>query len=430
MGAIMKKVYVGILICLVIVSAGCGKKYMQETDDTDWEQGTVQNITDAQSCYVNNKVADDGYGYYFTDGTKGKYYRIYYYDAGCEQAVPLCSKVNCSHKGEDCDAYYTADQCYNGYIWYQNGHLFRLEYDTKTGDMKLIYFDKDGSNEKSAGVLWNGENVVMNKVSDYEKNMILHKGYIYYCYETDMQEETTVYRLKIDGSGEKEQIGIVEKPEIEVKNQTIAVRNNQNRVYITVDYSVKDTAQHYMELYEYRLENGGFSRKMTEQAELDYAYQYDESGEHIIGVTGEGYRAVDLRNIAFDDDGNMYVYQSITGKVLKCNIDTGENVQIYQDDGYGIIECAGDCLYLNQKDTGSFDKQYKITVIDLSGNYIKQIDCQTAANSYPSGKNDIFMKKRVSSEQRVNSEGKNIMVEYLLYDMTTGESKVILEGTA
>ena len=111
--------------------------------------------------------------------------------------------------------------------------------------MKLIYFDKDGSNEKSAGVLWNGENVVMNKVSDYEKNMILHKGYIYYCYETDMQEETTVYRLKIDGSGEKEQIGIVEKPEIEVKNQTIAVRNNQNRVYITVDYSVKDTAQHY-----------------------------------------------------------------------------------------------------------------------------------------------------------------------------------------
>jgi len=215
-----------------------------------------------------------------------------------------------------------------------------------------------------------------------------------------------------------------------VKNQTIAVRNNQNRVYITVDYSVKDTAQHYMELYEYRLENGGFSRKMTEQAELDYAYQYDESGEHIIGVTGEGYGAVDLRNIAFDDDGNMYVYQSITGKVLKCNIDTGENVKIYQDDGYGIIECAGDCLYLNQKDTGSFDKQYKITVIDLSGNYIKQIDCQTAANSYPSGKNDIFMKKRVSSEQRVNSEGKNIMVEYLLYDMTTGESKVILEGTA
>ena len=74
-----------------------------------------------------------------------------------------------------------------------------LIYDTKTGDMKLIYFDKDGSNEKSAGVLWNGENVVMNKVSDYEKNMILHKGYIYYCYETDMQEETTVYRLKIDG---------------------------------------------------------------------------------------------------------------------------------------------------------------------------------------------------------------------------------------
>lgn len=105
-------------------------------------------------------------------------------------------------------------------------------------------------------------------------------------------------------------------------------------------------------------------------------------------------------------------------------------MKIYQDDGYGIIECAGDCLYLNQKDTGSFDKQYKITVIDLSGNYIKQIDCQTAANSYPSGKNDIFMKKRVSSEQRVNSEGKNIMVEYLLYDMTTGESKVILEGTA
>ena len=50
MGAIMKKVYVGILICLVIVivSAGCGKKYMQEADDTDWEQGTVQNITDAQ----------------------------------------------------------------------------------------------------------------------------------------------------------------------------------------------------------------------------------------------------------------------------------------------------------------------------------------------------------------------------------------------
>ena len=33
----MKKVYVGILICLVIVivSAGCGKKYMQEADDTD-----------------------------------------------------------------------------------------------------------------------------------------------------------------------------------------------------------------------------------------------------------------------------------------------------------------------------------------------------------------------------------------------------------
>ena len=59
-------------------------------------------------------MADDGYGYYFTGGTKGKYYRIYYYDAGCEQAVPLCSKVNCSHKGEDCDAYYTADSAITG----------------------------------------------------------------------------------------------------------------------------------------------------------------------------------------------------------------------------------------------------------------------------------------------------------------------------
>ena len=63
MGAIMKKVYVGILICLVIVivSAGCGKKYMQEADGTDWEQGTVQNITDAQSFYVNKNLSYDGY---------------------------------------------------------------------------------------------------------------------------------------------------------------------------------------------------------------------------------------------------------------------------------------------------------------------------------------------------------------------------------
>ena len=46
--------------------------------------------------------------------------------------------------------------------------------------------------------------------------MILHKGiYLLLAMKLDMQEETTVYRLKIDGSGEKEQIGIVEKPEIE-----------------------------------------------------------------------------------------------------------------------------------------------------------------------------------------------------------------------
>ena len=51
MGAIMKKVYVGILICLVIVivSAGCGKKYMQEADDTDWVAG---NGTKYYRCTV------------------------------------------------------------------------------------------------------------------------------------------------------------------------------------------------------------------------------------------------------------------------------------------------------------------------------------------------------------------------------------------
>lgn len=420
----MKKICIGMIVCLLSVCMGCGKSYKQEQS----VENNTQYITSAQSYYVNNKVADDGYGYYFTDGIKDKYYRIYYYDDGCEQAVPLCSKVNCDHKSQECDSYYTADQCYNGYIWYHNDRLFRLERDVQTGDVKLISFNKDGSNEKSEGVLWNGENITINRLSDYEKNIILHKGYIYYCYSLDVQENVTVYRLEIGGTGKKEQIGTTKKTDFEVQNRHIAVYNNDDYIYITADYSVKGSSEHLMELHEYDIKNGGFALKMSEFGELDYAYKYDENGENILGVTGTGFEAIDLRNITFDNNRNMYIYKSITGEVFKINLNTDETELIYQDDGYGIITYDGTYLYLNQKDTGSFSKEFKINVIDLSGNYIKQIDCGKAANSYPGGNDYIFMKKRVNSENIINSEGKNVTVQYLLYNLETGESKVIFEG--
>lgn len=379
-----------------------------------------RDITDAQNYYSECNIADDGVGYYFTDprvdgSTVG--YVLFYYDKNVGQAVPLCSKINCNHSDQSCDAYFTKEECMDGFIWYQNHSLFRIEKDNDTGNVYLVSFNRDGSNPVRGNILWNGDNVRYSEFKTiYFRSMVMHKGYLYYTYQLDVNDDVSVYRVNIDGNGERELLGTIPNSNDIKSVGEIHLSNDNENVYFSVECSLNNTDELAMVLCQYNINSGDFNTVMQEKGTKDYQLLKDDSGK-VVGTTGNGWSGnLDIMDLAFDNDHNMYAYKGVTGEVFKYNLQTKELKKIYQTEGSGNLVFYQEHLYLsNYNNTDA-----KITEIDTDGKLVREIDPGTCYNYF--GDSDAMISKKQKRQGNV------LVDDYYVYDKNTSEWKMILEN--
>lgn len=137
----MKKIISIVIAICILLCIGCGRNYEEDLNQENKQNNIVyketEYVTDAQNYYSECTFADDGVGYYFTvqkmDG-----YELFYYADNMSEAVPLCSKVNCTHTDQTCDAIFTEMECMEGFIWYENNSLFHIKQDKDTKNVYLI----------------------------------------------------------------------------------------------------------------------------------------------------------------------------------------------------------------------------------------------------------------------------------------------------
>lgn len=156
----------------------------QENSHEDWNQNY---ITYSYNLFVTE--AENGY-YFMAENY------LYYMDFDMETPVLLCSKVNCTHDGEECNAYLYQESI--SQIIYYEGAVYAFE--TITGlTEELVKISADGETRE---VLLEVDNRDVN-------NVLIHRGKMYYIqnvgdasaiasYDLDSGEQEIVYQGEND----------------------------------------------------------------------------------------------------------------------------------------------------------------------------------------------------------------------------------------
>ena len=107
----MKKVVLSAIFFMMAMLAACTKYQINEeqSDNNNPFPDYVYNQEKEQGVYGQSDmaIAENGY-YYVIDNV------LYFYNINSDVNMPLCSKVNCNHDGETCDAYVSGINTENG----------------------------------------------------------------------------------------------------------------------------------------------------------------------------------------------------------------------------------------------------------------------------------------------------------------------------
>ncbi len=149
------RIFVSMFICLLLIIplASC-KSYAEYGDDWDYEYSDYKFDSEKSQFYMaeNTAAAENGY-YYISNAPVNdvNYDFIYFYDMKNQTSLPLCSKLNCEHGDENCDAYISENKCVENNIWYYKGRLYMIE---RTGEKDLLVsYDKNGRDKKTQAEL-------------------------------------------------------------------------------------------------------------------------------------------------------------------------------------------------------------------------------------------------------------------------------------
>lgn len=140
---------------------------------------------------------------------------LYFYDNASGNTVPVCSKSNCAHNTEGCDAYFSEEHysLYPSFWYYENSLYFPM----MEGD--YLYFEKislDGSTREKAGTILRWEEKVTVNADGSESIDLtfpigqLHRGYIYFTNYSFGEQTVVLYRSKLGSSDTAEAIFTLE----------------------------------------------------------------------------------------------------------------------------------------------------------------------------------------------------------------------------
>ena len=399
----MKKLLSIFMVAVLLVIAGCGTKadYSSEevtTEETVTVKQEQKVFTDFKYDFSKNPyyqkdnhnvvVAEDGYyfvrnmsfngvldnfvnnEYQYVQGiTDNKKYgkMIYYYDINTQEVTPLCSKTNCSHISETCEAYFK-NVPNEGFVYYNN-HLYMRTYDINAG-ISLVSYDKNGGNRKEESVICdnpeyqpfvgNNNDVCIlndNVYSWARRNITVNgdAGYEIVLYKTDIKTGETETILNIDET-------LTQYNNTENYNCDLQVANDE--LYIKLcNYDDKEDMFTFI-LYKLDEQTGKPVELLRTMAPRD------------CNNRSEGDSYAYMKGFAIDGSGNVFFVDELSGeqlikkaKLCKYNINTGEVKDVY-DIGNLIsycVMCDNDRIYL---ETQVGNSASKLIILDKDGNNI------------------------------------------------------------
>lgn len=342
----MKKI---ILIIITVVTmlgiSACGDKQSnQSTVTDDYRYSSYTYDDNAPQYYMAGSAAASETGYYYIDGApviNNSNMYIYYYDMIKDMTIPLCSKVDCDHRTDECEAYISQNICVGSKIWYHNERLYMIE-KTEEKDI-LVSYDKtmrDKKEEKTLSI--NGLSVNKNS-----KNACITNGKLYY----ELSGDNSLFICAVSLNSDEQAYVVKEYVSEYNYYERVSLYPIEDKVYVNWLSGVSaDKSLYYIEQIDISTDKVSRLCDMNEK--------YPEISSTIINWNSETY---------FDKDGNLYFtcVDKYNYMVKKLNISTGDIKDLYVQE----LQHEKDYGYVHLKNyDGNYIYIYKgVNLMALSG---------------------------------------------------------------
>lgn len=342
----MKKI---ILIIITVVTmlgiSACGDKQSnQSTVTDDYRYSSYTYDDNAPQYYMAGSAAASETGYYYIDGAQvinNSNMYIYYYDMIKDMTIPLCSKVDCDHRTDECEAYISQNICVGSKIWYHNERLYMIE-KTEEKDI-LVSYDKtmrDKKEEKTLSI--NGLSVNKNS-----KNACITNGKLYY----ELSGDNSLFICAVSLNSDEQAYVVKEYVSEYNYYERVSLYPIEDKIYVNWLSGVSaDKSLYYIEQIDISTDKVSRLCDMNEK--------YPEISSTIINWNSETY---------FDKDGNLYFtcVDKDNYMVKKLNISTGDIKDLYVQE----LQHEKDYGYVHLKNyDGNYIYIYKgVNLMALSG---------------------------------------------------------------
>lgn len=332
------------------------------------------NQEKAQSWYGNSQsaISESGY-YYIIDNI------LYFYNINSDINMPLCSRVNCSHSDDKCDAYVCNVRtetgsfecnCLGNKILFYDNHLYCIEV-TKDRDYDLYQYDSSFEDRKKLLNLASVKNEQLS-VSDPQACMI-SDGYLYY-YTTYLDPEYAnngfiakfqCNRIKLGENEVREVLGEFVFPgDYAMK----AGESNGMSIYLSEDniyFYAGGTARWYAadNRVQYRVAK---YNPATGQYNMMWTYSGNDNSDVFGKDTGNVNYMSGGEFVKMDSEGNFYILTATeknNDRIVKVNFDSNSSEVIYstQQDKIYSLQSDGKYLYFFESTLGRNTESYFVS---------------------------------------------------------------------
>ena len=341
----MKKILLIMMtVTTALVMTACSGKTNRQTSSEDYKYSSYVYDDNAPQYYMSDNAAASETGYYYIAGAPVNNNRnsyIYYYDMVKDMTIPLCSKMDCDHRTEECEAYMSKDACLGNKIWYHNQRLYMIE-KTEEKDI-LVSYDKtmrDKKEEKTLSI--NGLSVNKNS-----KNACITNGKLYY----ELSGDNSLFICAVSLNSDEQAYVVKEYVSEYNYYERVSLYPIEDKIYVNWLSGVSaDKSLYYIEQIDISTDKVSRLCDMNEK--------YPEISSTIINWNSETY---------FDKDGNLYFtcVDKDNYMVKKLNISTGDIKDLYVQE----LQHEKDYGYVHLKNyDGNYIYIYKgVNLMALSG---------------------------------------------------------------
>lgn len=176
-----------------------------EDEDIGTDVGAAEFDANAAQLYKDKNAAAAENGYYYIASPpvhREDNYFVYFFDTSSMKAFALCSKLNCDHTTQDCDAYVSKDRCQGYQLWYYNGRIYMIER-TEEKDL-LVSYDKNLRDKRTENELSVDGNSVLGSNEMCLRSCIIEDIFYYVIseensqslYSVSLKEQKAPHRIK------------------------------------------------------------------------------------------------------------------------------------------------------------------------------------------------------------------------------------------